>query len=53
MSDTGAVASLLWVDAELRIDIYLAGILTLRDSKYGLKHLAEEKSDTLIHEASR
>nr|XP_035959062.1 COBW domain-containing protein 3-like [Halichoerus grypus] len=53
LADPGAVASLFWVDAELGIDIYLAGIITLMDSKYGLKHLAEEKPVGLIHEASR
>ncbi|XP_057354583.1 zinc-regulated GTPase metalloprotein activator 1B isoform X5 [Manis pentadactyla] len=53
LADPGAVASMFWVDAELGIDIYLDGIITVVDSKYGLKHLAEEKPDGLINEASR
>lgn len=44
---------MFWVDAELGMDIYLDGIITVVDSKYGLKHLAEEKSDGLINEAAR
>ncbi|XP_072695286.1 zinc-regulated GTPase metalloprotein activator 1B isoform X5 [Canis lupus baileyi] len=48
-----AVASMFWVDAELGVDIYLDGIITVVDSKYGLKHLEEEKPDGLINEASR
>ncbi|KAM9082055.1 putative COBW domain-containing protein 7 isoform 3-T4 [Megaptera novaeangliae] len=44
---------MFWVDAELGVDIYLDGIITVVDSKYGLNHLAEEKPDGLINEASR
>ncbi|KAM6182722.1 zinc-regulated GTPase metalloprotein activator 1B isoform 1-T1 [Erethizon dorsatum] len=53
LADPGAVASIFWVDAELGSDIYLDGIITVVDSKYGLKHLAEEKPDGLTNEASR
>ncbi|KAM9206634.1 zinc-regulated GTPase metalloprotein activator 1B isoform 3-T3 [Dugong dugon] len=53
LADPGAVASMFWVDAELGSDIYLDGIVTVVDSKYGLKHLAEEKADGLINEATR
>ncbi|KAB0369897.1 hypothetical protein FD755_017859, partial [Muntiacus reevesi] len=53
LADSGAVASMFWVDAELGVDIYLDGIITIVDSKYGLEHLAEEKPDGLISEASR
>ncbi|XP_040346947.1 COBW domain-containing protein 1-like [Herpailurus yagouaroundi] len=53
LADPGAVAFMFGVDAELGIDIYLAAIITLLDSKYGLKHLAEEKPDGLINETSR
>ncbi|XP_059512811.1 putative COBW domain-containing protein 7 isoform X2 [Myotis daubentonii] len=49
----GAVASMFWIDDELGVDIYLDGIITVVDSKYGLKHLTEEKPDGLINEASR
>uniref|UniRef100_A0A2K5RXC9 CobW C-terminal domain-containing protein n=1 Tax=Cebus imitator TaxID=2715852 RepID=A0A2K5RXC9_CEBIM len=53
LADPGAVASMFWVDAELGSDIYLDGIVTIVDSKYGLKHLTEEKPDGLINEATR
>ncbi|XP_021572235.1 COBW domain-containing protein 2 isoform X5 [Carlito syrichta] len=53
LADPGAVASMFWVDAELGSDIYLDGIITVVDSKYGLKHLTEEKPDGLINEATR
>ncbi|XP_011825526.1 PREDICTED: COBW domain-containing protein 2 isoform X5 [Mandrillus leucophaeus] len=53
LADPGAVASMFWVDAELGSDIYLDGIITIVDSKYGLKHLTEEKHDGLINEATR
>ncbi|XP_036917607.1 COBW domain-containing protein 1 isoform X1 [Sturnira hondurensis] len=53
LADPGAVASMFWIDAELGSDIYLDGIITVVDSKYGLKHLTEEKPDGLINEASR
>ncbi|XP_022368371.1 COBW domain-containing protein 1 isoform X1 [Enhydra lutris kenyoni] len=53
LADPGAVASMFWVDAELGVNIYLDGIITVVDSKYGLKHLEEEKPDGLINEASR
>uniref|UniRef100_K7A0U1 COBW domain containing 1 n=1 Tax=Pan troglodytes TaxID=9598 RepID=K7A0U1_PANTR len=53
LADPGAVASMFWVDAELGSDIYLDGIITIVDSKYGLKHLTQEKPDGLINEATR
>lgn len=53
LADPGAVASMFWVDAELGSDIYLDGIITVVDSKYGFKHLTEEKPDGLINEATR
>uniref|UniRef100_A0A2I3GX29 Zn regulated GTPase metalloprotein activator 1A n=1 Tax=Nomascus leucogenys TaxID=61853 RepID=A0A2I3GX29_NOMLE len=53
LADPGAVASMFWIDAELGSDIYLDGIITIVDSKYGLKHLTEEKPDGLINEATR
>ncbi|KAF3851207.1 hypothetical protein F7725_012979 [Dissostichus mawsoni] len=37
LADPGAVASMFWVDAELGSDIYLDGIVTVIDAKYGLK----------------
>uniref|UniRef100_A0A2K6EIY5 CobW/HypB/UreG nucleotide-binding domain-containing protein n=1 Tax=Propithecus coquereli TaxID=379532 RepID=A0A2K6EIY5_PROCO len=53
LEDPGAVASIFWVDAELRSDIYLDGIITVVDSKYGLKYLIEIKPGGLINEAAR
>ncbi|XP_068942989.1 zinc-regulated GTPase metalloprotein activator 1A-like isoform X2 [Petaurus breviceps papuanus] len=53
LADPGAVASMFWVDAELGSDIYLDGIVSVVDSKYGLKHLTEEKANGLINEAMR
>ncbi|XP_062455294.1 putative COBW domain-containing protein 7 isoform X5 [Rhea pennata] len=50
---TGAVASMFWVDSELGSDIYLDGIVSVVDAKYGLQHLTEEKPEGLINEASR
>ncbi|XP_066470479.1 zinc-regulated GTPase metalloprotein activator 1A-like isoform X1 [Tiliqua scincoides] len=53
LADPGAVASMFWVDAELGSDIYLDGIVSVVDAKYGLQHLEEEKPDGLINEAAR
>ncbi|KAK1892004.1 COBW domain containing protein 1 [Dissostichus eleginoides] len=53
LADPGAVASMFWVDAELGSDIYLDGIVTVIDAKYGLKQLTEEKADGLVNEAAR
>ncbi|XP_030593622.1 zinc-regulated GTPase metalloprotein activator 1 isoform X1 [Archocentrus centrarchus] len=53
LADPGAVASIFWIDAELGSDIYLDGIVTVIDAKYGLQQLAEEKADGLVNEAAR
>ncbi|XP_075415976.1 zinc-regulated GTPase metalloprotein activator 1B-like isoform X3 [Tenrec ecaudatus] len=53
LADPGAVASMFWVDAELGSDIYLDGIVSVVDAKYGFKHLAEERADGTINEATR
>ncbi|XP_040011757.1 COBW domain containing isoform X1 [Xiphias gladius] len=53
LADPGAVASMFWVDAELGSDIYLDGIVTVIDAKYGLQQLIEEKADGLVNEAVR
>uniref|UniRef100_A0A665WT67 COBW domain containing n=1 Tax=Echeneis naucrates TaxID=173247 RepID=A0A665WT67_ECHNA len=37
LADPGAVASMFWVDSELGSDIYLDGIVTVIDAKYGLQ----------------
>ncbi|XP_020787992.1 zinc-regulated GTPase metalloprotein activator 1 [Boleophthalmus pectinirostris] len=53
LADPGAVASMFWVDAELGSDIYLDGIVTVIDAKYGLQQLSEEKPEGLVNEAAR
>ncbi|XP_039614769.1 COBW domain containing isoform X1 [Polypterus senegalus] len=53
LADPGAVASMFWVDAELGTDIYLDGIITIVDAKYGIQHLTEEKEEGLVNEAAR
>ncbi|KAM3867459.1 zinc-regulated GTPase metalloprotein activator 1 [Diretmus argenteus] len=53
LADPGAVASMFWVDAELGSDIYLDGIITVIDAKYGLQQLTEEKTGGLVNEAAR
>uniref|UniRef100_V9KYP9 COBW domain-containing protein 2-like protein n=1 Tax=Callorhinchus milii TaxID=7868 RepID=V9KYP9_CALMI len=53
LADPGAVSAMFWVDAELGSDIYLDGIVTVVDAKYGMQHLTEEKPDGLINEAAR
>ncbi|XP_043968556.1 COBW domain containing isoform X1 [Gambusia affinis] len=53
LADPGAVASMFWVDAELGSDVYLDGIVTVIDAKYGLQQLKEEKAEGLVNEASR
>nr|XP_033780920.1 COBW domain-containing protein 3 isoform X2 [Geotrypetes seraphini] len=53
LADPGAVASMFWIDAELGSDIYLDGIISVVDAKYGLQHLTEVKAGGLINEAAR
>ncbi|CAL8344951.1 unnamed protein product [Lota lota] len=53
LADPGAVAAMFWVDAELGSDVYLDGIVTVIDAKYGLQHLMEEKPEGLVNEAAR
>ncbi|KAL0979132.1 hypothetical protein UPYG_G00181150 [Umbra pygmaea] len=53
LADPGAVASMFWVDSELGSDIYLDGIVTVIDAKYGMQHLIEEKPEGLVNEAAR
>ncbi|KAM6468426.1 zinc-regulated GTPase metalloprotein activator 1A-like isoform 1-T3 [Liasis olivaceus] len=53
LADPGSVASMFWIDAELGSDIYLDGIISVVDAKYGLQHLREEKPSDLINEAAR
>lgn len=53
LADPGPIASIFWLDDELGSDIYLDGIVTVVDAKYGLKQLQEVKSDGIVNEAVR
>ncbi|XP_030628167.1 zinc-regulated GTPase metalloprotein activator 1 [Chanos chanos] len=53
LADPGAVASMFWVDAELGSDVYLDGVVTVIDAKYGMQHLTEKKPEGLMNEAAR
>ncbi|XP_035235843.1 COBW domain containing [Anguilla anguilla] len=53
LADPGSVASMFWVDAELGSDIYLDGIVTVVDAKYGMQQLSEQKPEGLVNEAAR
>ena len=39
LADPGPIASIFWLDEELGSDIYLDGIVTVVDAKYGLQQL--------------
>merc|ERR1712168_96453 len=41
LADPGPIASIFWLDKELGSDIYLDGIVTVADSKYGPQQLLE------------
>ena len=41
LADPGPIASLFWLDEELGSDIYLDGIVTVVDAKYGLQQLQD------------
>jgi G3E family GTPase len=41
LADPGPVASIFWLDEELGSDIYLDGIVTVVDAKYGLNQLMD------------
>ncbi|XP_069784044.1 zinc-regulated GTPase metalloprotein activator 1 isoform X3 [Narcine bancroftii] len=53
LADPGAVSTMFWVDAELGSDVYLDGIISVIDAKYGMQHLTEEKPEGLVNEAAR
>ncbi|KND01968.1 uncharacterized protein SPPG_02475 [Spizellomyces punctatus DAOM BR117] len=53
LADPGPIASMFWLDDELQSEIYLDGILTVVDAKYGLEQLAERKSNDMVNEAIR
>jgi hypothetical protein len=37
LADPGPIASIFWIDKELGSDVYLDGIVTVIDAKYGLQ----------------
>ena len=41
MADPGPIASIFWLDEELGSDIYLDGIVTVVDAKYGLEQFKD------------
>ncbi|XP_051875931.1 zinc-regulated GTPase metalloprotein activator 1 isoform X2 [Pristis pectinata] len=53
LADPGAVSTMFWVDEELGSDVYLDGIISVVDAKYGMQHLTEEKPGGLVNEAAR
>ncbi|EGD72705.1 COBW domain-containing protein 6 [Salpingoeca rosetta] len=53
LADPGPIASMFWLDDALCSDVKLDGIVTVIDSKYGLKQLGEERSDGSLNEAVR
>ena len=52
LADPGPIASIFWLDEELGSDIYLDGIVTVVDAKYGLEHLKdpERKMQNVIED---
>ncbi|RZF41417.1 hypothetical protein LSTR_LSTR000131 [Laodelphax striatellus] len=45
LADPGPIAKMFWLDEELGSDLYLDGIVTVIDSKNGLKQLMDEKTE--------
>ena len=41
LADPGPIASIFWLDEELGSDIYLDGIVTVVDAKYGLEQFKD------------
>merc|ERR1712203_351743 len=50
LADPGPIASIFWLDEELGSDIYLDGIVTVTDAKYGLEQLNDPN---LVEEKER
>ncbi|XP_030852725.1 COBW domain-containing protein 1-like [Strongylocentrotus purpuratus] len=53
LADPGPIASIFWLDDELGSEIYLDGIITVIDAKFGLQHIKEEKPEGILNEAVR
>ncbi|XP_071952155.1 zinc-regulated GTPase metalloprotein activator 1-like isoform X1 [Antedon mediterranea] len=53
LADPGPIASIFWLDDGLGSELYLDGIITVVDAKYGLKNLKEDKQPGVVNEAIR
>lgn len=51
LADPAPIAGMFWMDDELGSQIYLDGVVTVVDAKYGLKNLGEQRADGQICEA--
>ncbi|GAB6029038.1 COBW domain-containing protein 1 [Chamberlinius hualienensis] len=53
LADPVPIISMFWLDKELGSDLYLDGIITVVDAKYGLTQLQETRPSTPLNEAQR
>jgi len=53
LADPGPVASIFWLDKELGSDVFLDGIVTVIDAKYGLQKLSEKPEEGYFSAAVR
>ncbi|KAJ3168047.1 COBW domain-containing protein 1 [Geranomyces variabilis] len=53
LADPGPIASMFWLDDELQSEIYLDGIITVVDAKFGMAQLKEHSQDGTVNEAVR
>ncbi|XP_033108620.1 COBW domain-containing protein 1-like isoform X2 [Anneissia japonica] len=53
LADPGPIASIFWLDDGLGSELYLDGIITVVDAKYGLSNLQEQKQPDVVNEAIR
>ncbi|KAI8914794.1 CobW/HypB/UreG, nucleotide-binding domain-containing protein [Powellomyces hirtus] len=53
LADPGPIASMFWLDDELQSEIYLDGIVTLVDAKFGQEQLKEPSQNGIVNEAVR
>jgi len=47
LADPGPIISMFWLDGELCSDVFLDGVVTVVDSKHGLKVLQEDSGDEI------
>jgi G3E family GTPase len=53
LADPGPIAAMFWLDEGLDSGLYIDGIVTLIDAKYGLQSLQAKKPAGVINEAVR